>query len=296
MCPAVPAPRLMSSAPELHVRSDWSRNALTADITGSYIAYGNDASRRRSTALISTPKSTAASTSRARRRSSREPLHCLHRQSRQSEHCGRSRQAADRHHGRRHARRGAAIQPARCFAQRQLRPLHVPEFRSDRRRERRATPTATSTNMPASCASATSSIPAFKPFVEVSEDTRVHDLQFDINGCSATPSAPARKVGGDVRSLRLAHRRDGGRISRAHLQGPDAAGHQRHDRRRRADLAGDRADHSQAHCGFSGGRVDPAGRFRRFQPRLQPSGRSRAAALAHRHACRSATAETNITA
>jgi len=29
-------------APELHVRSDWSRNSLTADITGSYTTYGND--------------------------------------------------------------------------------------------------------------------------------------------------------------------------------------------------------------------------------------------------------------
>ena len=29
-------------SPELHVRSDWSRNALTADIIGSYYAYGTD--------------------------------------------------------------------------------------------------------------------------------------------------------------------------------------------------------------------------------------------------------------
>jgi hypothetical protein len=29
-------------APELHVRSDWARNSFTADITGSYIAYGNN--------------------------------------------------------------------------------------------------------------------------------------------------------------------------------------------------------------------------------------------------------------
>jgi hypothetical protein len=29
-------------APELHVRSDWARNSLTADITGSYYWYGND--------------------------------------------------------------------------------------------------------------------------------------------------------------------------------------------------------------------------------------------------------------
>jgi hypothetical protein len=29
-------------APELHVRSDWSRHAFTADITGSYYWYGND--------------------------------------------------------------------------------------------------------------------------------------------------------------------------------------------------------------------------------------------------------------
>jgi len=29
-------------SPELHVRSDWSRHAFTADITGAYYAYGND--------------------------------------------------------------------------------------------------------------------------------------------------------------------------------------------------------------------------------------------------------------
>ena len=29
-------------APELHVRSDWARNSVTADITGSYYWYGND--------------------------------------------------------------------------------------------------------------------------------------------------------------------------------------------------------------------------------------------------------------
>ena len=34
--PAAPAPRLLVVAPELHVRSDWSRNSFTADITGSY--------------------------------------------------------------------------------------------------------------------------------------------------------------------------------------------------------------------------------------------------------------------
>ncbi len=37
-----PASAYFVVAPELHVRSDWSSNSLTADITGSYIDYQND--------------------------------------------------------------------------------------------------------------------------------------------------------------------------------------------------------------------------------------------------------------
>jgi hypothetical protein len=40
--PGGPGSATYTVAPELHVRSDWSRNSLTADITGSYFWYGND--------------------------------------------------------------------------------------------------------------------------------------------------------------------------------------------------------------------------------------------------------------
>ncbi len=39
--PGGPGALYLVVAPELHVRSDWSRNSLTADITGSYIDYPN---------------------------------------------------------------------------------------------------------------------------------------------------------------------------------------------------------------------------------------------------------------
>ncbi len=40
--PGGPGSAYYIAAPELHVRSDWSSNSLSADITGSYIDYGND--------------------------------------------------------------------------------------------------------------------------------------------------------------------------------------------------------------------------------------------------------------
>ena len=40
--PGGPGSAYYVAAPELHIRSDWSSNSLTADITGSYTKYGND--------------------------------------------------------------------------------------------------------------------------------------------------------------------------------------------------------------------------------------------------------------
>ena len=44
MCPAGPSSSLFVVAPELQVQSDWSRHSLTANILGTYIAYGTNLS------------------------------------------------------------------------------------------------------------------------------------------------------------------------------------------------------------------------------------------------------------
>ena len=230
--------------------SSWHRNCRSAPI-GSAMrspptsaapipSTATTASRRRSTALISTRKSTAASTSRATRRS---------------------------------FSRTASLSPPTIPAVQTLRP-GSPSCRSIPRSAARSAWCSNSTGSSVSLKgtfdrsmyensaltdgeSASNADrnfdqyagilrvgyeidPGLKPFVEVQRRCSASTTRSSIAaGCERNSIGTSAKVGGACRSVRLAHRRDGGRISRAHLQGPDAAGHQRHDRRRLADLAGD---------------------------------------------------------
>ena len=124
-------------APELLVQSDWSRHSLTATIAGSYTDYTNDSF------VPSLNRPYLNSKIDGRIDVTRDTQIVLeNRLLVSTDNPGSpnlqagSRQPADRHHGRRHARRRAEFQPADRVAQGHLRPRAVPEFHADRRRDR----------------------------------------------------------------------------------------------------------------------------------------------------------------
>ena len=66
--------------------------------------------------------------------------------------------------------------------------------------------------------------PGLKPFVEVEGDQRIHDEEFDRSGLERSSIGFQRQGRRRRRSVRLAERRDGGRLCRSLLQGSDVAG------------------------------------------------------------------------
>ena len=105
--------------------------------------------------------------------------------------------------------------------------------------------------------------PGLKPFVEGIEDARIHDTEIDRTGAKRDSNGTSIVRRRRFRCVRHADRRNGCRISPAHLHRSDVAEYQRCDRRRRADLAGHRPDDGEAHLGVNGRRVGFEGGFRR---------------------------------
>jgi hypothetical protein len=121
------------------------------------------------------------------------------------------------------------------------------------------------------------STPASGPSLKSSKTNATTTCSSTATALSAARSEPRE------RSFRLGYRRDGRRLHTARLQGPDLAGYRRHDRQRRAHLAGDAADHRQVQRVVAGLRDDPARHHRNADARRQPGGRPRLPAVAHRH-------------
>ena len=71
--------------------------------------------------------------------------------------------------------------------------------------------------------------PGLKPFVEVDEDTRVHDSPVDNFGEDRNSNGSSAKLGADLNLFGSLDRRNCGRIYGARLPRPDAAKYQRRD-------------------------------------------------------------------
>ena len=134
--------------------------------------------------------------------------------------------------------------------------------------------------------------PGIKPFVEVSEDTRIHDQPLDIFGEDRNSNGSSAKLGGDFNLF-------------GSLTGEMAVGYMARDYHDPTlpNIGGmtldgsliwqaTGADDSETHRRNGGQRIDPAGRFGRLQPRYQLRGRSRACGPGSSPMCRPATATT----
>ena len=150
--------------------------------------------------------------------------------------------------------------------------------------------------MPASCASATRSIPASSRSWRSSEDTRIHDSPVDIFGEDRNSNGTSAKLGGDFNLFgSLTGEMAVGYMERDYMDPtlPNIGG---------VTLDGSllwqatRADHGEVHRGIDGQRIDPARRVRRLQPRFQRRGRPRVPRAGSSARRRSATATTNMSA
>ncbi len=122
--------------------------------------------------------------------------------------------------------------------------------------------------------------------MEISEDKRIHDLQFDSNGLQRDSNGTSVKVGGDFNVFgSLTGELAVGYLERSYKDPslpniggviPDGS----------LIWQATRADDGKVHRRLRDQRIGPARRLRRLQPRLQSSGRPRVTAVAHRHADR----------